>query len=87
MKFNTPEEAVAFAMSIQPRPMYFRQKVSRHVGRIGKYNARVTDPFFGKWYVDIQTPFGSDNRGVPETFPSYEAAAKYLTDLSFVPVK
>lgn len=87
MKFNTPEEALAYAMSIPPKPKRFRQKgYNRITARIGRYDWLVSSQDFGKYYVDIQGPFGSDNRGVPESFPTYESAASYLLSRDFEPV-
>lgn len=87
MMFSTPEEAVAYAMSIKPKPRCYMHKIwKKHVARIGRYD-RVQSPIFGRYYVDIQCPFGSDNRGTPESFPTYEAAASYLMGRGFEPVE
>ncbi|MGN1025509.1 MAG: hypothetical protein ACI4P4_03785 [Faecousia sp.] len=88
MKFNTPEEAVAYAMSIKPKPKYFRlNNWSKKVARIGRYDWLVKSPDFGKYYVDIHSPFGSANKGVPENFPTYEAAREYLESIGFEAVE
>lgn len=93
MKFNTPEEAVAFAMSIEPKPMKFRSRGwHKNFATIGKYGrfpsyCKVTDPLWGKYFIDIQTPFGSDNGGSPEFFNTYEEARAYLENIGFEPIK
>lgn len=84
--FATPEEMIAYAMSIKPRPRCYRSKSwNKRTARIGRYD-RVKSPIFGRYYVDIQCPFGSDNKGVPESFATYEQAASYLEELGFEPV-
>lgn len=94
MKFNTPEEAVAYAMSIQPKPKFFRdkhkyQRRTAFIGRYGTYPSycRVTDPLYGKYFIDIQGVFGSENRGIPESFKSYEDARTYLESMGFIPTE
>ena len=87
MKFATIEEAIAYAMSSKPHPRYYVDKNwKNHIAHIGRYD-RVQSTLFGKYYVDIQCPFGSDNKGVPESFPTYEAAESYLTTRGFKPVE
>lgn len=85
MKFNTAEEAVECALSIPLKPKSFVDKNWRkRVARIGRYtNGPVTSPLFGKYYVDIQTPFGSANKNVPPSFPDYEAAKSYIESMGF----
>lgn len=90
MQFNTPEEAVAYAMSIQPKPKCFKERISRRIARIGKFGhypsyCKVTDPLYGKYFIDIQGPFGSDNKGIPD-FSTYEEARSYLENMGFKPV-
>ena len=92
MKFNTVEEAVAYAMSIKPKPKFFKEKVSRRkamIGRFGTYPSycRVTDRLWGKYFIDIQGIFGSDNRGIPESFPTYEEARTYIESMGFKPAE
>ena len=92
MKFNTPEEAVAYAMSIKPKPMFFTEKISRRTARIGRYGTypsycKVTSPLFAKYFIDIQGIFGSDNRGIPESFPTYEEARNYIESMGFKPAE
>ena len=88
MKFNTAEEAVAYAMSIKPKPRFFYMRTwKKKRAKIGRYDRLVSSPDFGKWYVDIQTPFGSDNKGVPVSFDTYEDARTYLESMGFVPVE
>ena len=62
----------------------FVNRLARLTARIGKYDVKVTDPLFAKYYVDIQSAFGSANRDVPLAFPNRAAAEKYLTDRGFV---
>ena len=85
MRFNTAEEAVAYALSIPIKPKRFVDKNwSKRIARIGRYtNGQVTSPLFGKYYVDIQTPFGSANKNVPISFQNYESARSYLESLGF----
>jgi len=94
MKFNTPEEAVAYAMSIKPKPKFFRdkhkyQRRTAFIGRYGTYPSycRVTDPLYGKYFIDIQCVFGSANRGVPESFKTYDDARTYLESMGFIPAE
>ena len=55
--------------------------------RIGRYTWNITSPLFGKYYVDIQTPFGSRNTpNIPESFDSKESAHTFLTECGFVEV-
>lgn len=84
MKFNTAEEAVEYALSIPLKPKSFVDKNWRkRVARIGRHAGQVTSPLFGKYYVDIQTPFGSANKNVHLSFPDYEAARSYLESMGF----
>lgn len=92
MKFNTPEEAVAYAMSIQPKPKRFhhKHKYQRRTAVIGRYGTypnycRVTDSLYGRYYIDIQGVFGSENGGIPESFKTYEEARTYLESMGFIP--
>lgn len=92
MKFNTPEEAVAYAMSIKPKPRCFKEPIGRRVARIGKFGrypsyCKVTDSLYGKYFIDIQSVFGSDNRGIPESFSTYEEAKAYIEEMGFKPVE
>lgn len=94
MKFNTPEEAVAYAMSILPKPKFFRdkhkyQRRTAFIGRYGTYPSycRVTDSLYGKYFIDIQGVFGSENRGIPESFKTYEDARSYIESMGFIPAE
>lgn len=92
MKFNTPEEAVAYAMSIKPKPKFFKEKISRRTARIGRYGTypsycKVTSQLYGKYFIDIQGLWGSDNGGIPESFPSYEKARTYIESMGFKPAE
>lgn len=51
--------------------------------RIGRFTWDIMSPLFGKYYIDIQTAFGSANRDTPESFDTKEQAEKYLTDIGF----
>lgn len=85
MKFNTPEEAVAYAMSIKPKPKYFYMpNWGKKRARIGRQDWLVSSPDFGKYYIDIQSPFGSQNKGIPLNFDTYEDARSYLEKMGFV---
>ena len=86
MEFKTPEEAVAYAMSIKPRPKCFvANNWHKHIARIGRYNVPVNDPLYG-YYIDIPTPFGSDNKDLPISFPTYAKARAYVEAMGFKPV-
>lgn len=62
----------------------FVNRMARLSARIGKYtNGSVTDPIYGKYYVDIQSPFGTAHRDVPLSFPNRAAAEQYLIDRGF----
>ncbi len=61
----------------------FVNRMARLTARIGKYQVKVTDPLFAKYYVDIQSVFGSANRDVPLSFPNRAAAEQYLIDRGF----
>lgn len=75
-------------MTTNTKPMYFREKIFKsRTARIGRYLNSVQSPLFGKYYVDIQSTFGSANQGTPESFPTYEEAAFYLVDRGFEPVE
>ena len=55
--------------------------------RIGRFTWDIMSPLFGKYYVDIQTPFGSENHSdVPESFDSKESAHRFLTECGFVAI-
>ena len=85
-RFKEAEKAVAKAKSIKPRPRYFvANNWHKHIARIGRYNVPVNDPLYG-YYIDIQTPFGSDNRDLPEVFPTYQKAQAYVEAMGFKPV-
>ena len=92
--FNTSEEAVAYAMSIEPKPKFFRdkhkyQRRTAFIGRYGTYPSycKVTSLLFGKYFLDIQGVFGSENGGIPESFPTYDEARTYLEGMGFVPAE
>lgn len=94
MKFNTPEEAVAYAMSIQPKPKFFHdkhkyQRRTAFLGRYGTYPSycKVTDSLYGKYFIDIQGVFGSENQGIPESFNTYEEARTYIESMGFIPAE
>lgn len=63
--------------------MYKRHK---EVARIGRFTWNVTSPFFGRWYIDIQTPFGSRNKGIPESFQTKESAERFLFENGFTEI-
>ncbi len=39
---------------------YFKRNNGDYA-RLGRYDWNIASPLFGKYFVDIQTPFGSDN--------------------------
>ncbi len=39
---------------------YFKRKNGDYA-RLGRFDWDITSPLFGKYYIDIQTPFGSNN--------------------------
>lgn len=54
------------------------------IARIGRFTWDIMSPLFGRYYVDIQTPFGSENTSdIPESFPSRESAEQFLFEIGF----
>ncbi|MCM1124596.1 MAG: hypothetical protein NC416_18630 [Eubacterium sp.] len=51
--------------------------------RIGRFTWNIGSPLFGKYFVDIQTSFGSSNMNTPESFDTKEQAEKYLIGIGF----
>lgn len=59
-------------------------KKYKEAARIGRFTWDVMSPLFGKYYIDIQTAFGSRNTSdVPESFDTKESAEKFLFELGF----
>lgn len=71
------------AKQIPIRPKCYKMPLpSRLTARIGRYTIGDTR-LFRKWYVNIVSPFGSDNRNVPISFDSYDDAETYLIRRGF----
>lgn len=74
------------AKQIPIRPKCYKMPLpSRLTARIGRYTTGDTR-LYRKWYVNIVSPFGSDNRNVPVSFDSYDDAETYLVKRGFNPV-
>ena len=74
------------AMQIPRRPKCYKMPLpSRLTARIGRYTFG-NHQLYRKWYVDIVSPFGSDNRNAPVSFDSYDDAEAYLIQRGFKPV-
>lgn len=59
-------------------------KKYKEVARIGRFTWDIMSPLFGKYYLDIQTAFGSRNiSDIPESFDSFESAEKFLFESGF----
>ena len=66
--------------------MYFK-RINGDYARLGRYDWNITSPLFGKYFVDIQTPFGSDNTDEVPNGETLSFCEQWLKERGFVELK